>query len=392
MTLDKSHRRRSGAPFVIHHPAAEAPDESPGLGWSQPRAVGELIRHATARGLTLTGAASLKTQLSRWENGHVVPDEMYRQLLRAAYRRTDNELGLPALASATTVQAEALLSSLALSQAAGPVTGAEFSRRLHDVRVLDRRMGAPAALEHLRALSTSVEQLLTHAVLPTARRPMAGVLADAASLAGWQALDLGDLDQAWKLHLTAQHAAREAHDRPALAHAMAQQAYVLLDVGRQDDALALATAARDDADRGVPLVLGAWLHAVVGEMAAACGDELGARRALDLAAAAVPGDGADSDPLAYISLDASHLARWRGNVLARLGDVDATENLFSALAGMDPSFTRAGASLRCDLAASMLAQHDVREARKHAADGRALARQAGSVRQRRRLDALPLSA
>ena len=64
----------------------------------------------------------------------------------------------------------------------------------------------------------------------------------------------------------------------------------------------------------------------------------------------------------------------------------------AALEGMDASFTRASASLRCDLAASMLAQHDHAEARKHATAGRTLARRAGSVRQRRRLDALPLSA
>jgi hypothetical protein len=54
------------------------------------------------------------------------------------------------------------------------------------------------------------------------------------------------------------------------------QAYVLLDVGRQDDALALAVAAKNAMRGGAPDVLAAWLHAVEGEMAAACGDELAA--------------------------------------------------------------------------------------------------------------------
>jgi hypothetical protein len=111
-----------------------------------------------------------------------------------------------------------------------------------------------------------------------------------------------------------------------------------------------------------------------------------------LAADVVPSDGADSDPLPYITLDAFHLSRWRGNVLARIGDHDATEDLMAALEGMDASFTRASASLHCDLAASMVAHHDHAEARKHAAAGRTLARRAGSVRQRRRLDALTLAA
>src|ERR1700712_5056239 len=83
-------------------------DARDALGWSQPRAVQELIRQAKARGLTLTNPSSMKTQLSRWENGHVVPETMYRELLRAAYGRTDAELGLPPVASAWSAQAEAL--------------------------------------------------------------------------------------------------------------------------------------------------------------------------------------------------------------------------------------------------------------------------------------------
>ncbi|GAA4843863.1 hypothetical protein GCM10023201_38530 [Actinomycetospora corticicola] len=362
------------------------------LHWSQPRAIRELRRHAEARGIRLPGDASLKRNFPRWESGLVEPGEMYQDLFCATYRRTAAELGFAPARTVVTAQAEHLMAGLDLSRTAGAAAGGEYAARLEAVRALDRQLGAPAALEELRALSATVERLLKHAVLPKARRPMAAVLADAAALAGWQALDTGDLDQAWTLHLTAQQAAREADDLPALVHAMAQQAYVLLDVGRAGDALELAHVAQDQAASDVPPVLDAWLSAVVGEMAAAAGDQLGARRALDQAAAVVPSDSANADPLPYISLDASHLARWRGNVFARLGDHDATEDLMVALKGMDASFTRASASLRCDLATSMLAQHEHTEARKHATAGRTLARRAGSVRQRRRLEALQLSA
>ena len=281
-----------------------------------------------------------------------------RRLLKWSQPRAIRELRFTPPRAVVSVQAEHLLAGLDLSRVAGPSSGREYVLRLDTVRALDRQLGAPAALEELRALSGSVELLLKHAVLPTALRPMAAVLADAPALAGWQALDTADLDQAWALHLTAQHAAREAEDVPALVHAMAQQAYVLLDVGRHVDALELARVAQGQACGEVPPVLEAWLSAVVGEMAAAAGDEPGARRALDLAADVVPSNGGDSDPLPYIALDASHLSRWRGNVLARLGDTEATEDLMAALEGMDASFTRASASLRCDLATSMLAQHD----------------------------------
>ena len=44
--------------------------------------------------LRLPASASLKTQVSRWENGHCTPDEFYRQLFRAVFGQSDVELGL----------------------------------------------------------------------------------------------------------------------------------------------------------------------------------------------------------------------------------------------------------------------------------------------------------
>jgi transcriptional regulator with XRE-family HTH domain len=61
-------------------------------GWSQPRAVSELMRLARWKGISVASAASLKTQLSRWENGHVTPDH-YQGLLCELYKSTPGELG-----------------------------------------------------------------------------------------------------------------------------------------------------------------------------------------------------------------------------------------------------------------------------------------------------------
>jgi hypothetical protein len=67
---------------------------------------------------------------------------------------------------------------------------------------------------------------------PSCRRsaPPAAVLADAAGLAGWQALDTGSPAEAWLRHESAKAAAREAGSPVHLAHAMGQQAYALLDL------------------------------------------------------------------------------------------------------------------------------------------------------------------
>ena len=61
-------------------------------GWSQVRAVSELIKAARLKNVTVASAQSLKTELSRWENGHVTPTH-YRKLLCDIYNSTPGDLG-----------------------------------------------------------------------------------------------------------------------------------------------------------------------------------------------------------------------------------------------------------------------------------------------------------
>jgi transcriptional regulator with XRE-family HTH domain len=74
-------------------------------GWSQARAVWELMRLAEAKGLKVASATSLKTQLSRWENGHVTPG-YYQDLLCRFYRMTPDELGISSQQSPSPPAAE----------------------------------------------------------------------------------------------------------------------------------------------------------------------------------------------------------------------------------------------------------------------------------------------
>jgi transcriptional regulator with XRE-family HTH domain len=61
-------------------------------GWSQARMVWELRRLAERKKVNVASATSLKTQLSRWENGHVTPD-YYQALLCELFQSTPGELG-----------------------------------------------------------------------------------------------------------------------------------------------------------------------------------------------------------------------------------------------------------------------------------------------------------
>ena len=106
-------------------------------------------------------------------------------------------------------------------------------------RTLDRQMGAAQLIDAMDSHITTISDALTFAVLPDARRPLAEALAGAATLAAWQALDVGAADRAWRRYELAKQAAREAERPKFLAHAMGEQAYVLSDAGQYGLALQL---------------------------------------------------------------------------------------------------------------------------------------------------------
>jgi tetratricopeptide (TPR) repeat protein len=254
-----------------------------------------------------------------------------------------------------------------------------------NIRLLDRRLGAPAVAGKLEAHIGHIETSLRYSLRPGNRQHLARALADASALAGWQAIDMSRLPRAWAHFERATAAAREAGDPCLLAFAAGEQAYVLLDLHRPAEALAMVRAAYEETHAAIPHQVRSWLLAAEAEMAAAAGEESACRDALDGAAQEI-GYGAASEDLPYLALNEAHLARWRGNCLVMFGDPQtAAADLAAALAAMDDSFTRAEASLRCDLAAALhaLGEHD--EARRHLKKARELAQLTGSARQRRRI-------
>jgi tetratricopeptide (TPR) repeat protein len=257
------------------------------------------------------------------------------------------------------------------------------------IRRIDRALGAHAAQPQLLGHLETLRSLRSFSTVPSMRERLADLICDAAALAGWIALDLGDVARAWRCHEEAKDAGREAGSVTALAHALAQQAYVLLEAGRHNEARQLAEHAVGVAGRAVPAVLAAWLQGVAAEIAATSGDLSACRRYFDHAARRLPADAADPS-VPYIVLDEYHLARWRGSAFARVGDDLAIAQLQYALAGIDPSFVRARAQLHVELAHAFLAGDEVDEARREVAEARSLALRVGSARQRRRVGNLEL--
>jgi tetratricopeptide (TPR) repeat protein len=259
-------------------------------------------------------------------------------------------------------------------------------QQLDAIRRLDRQLGAVVVRDELNAKIHQVQRLTTHSLTPGTRELLAGLLSEMHTLAGWQALDLGDLTQAWQHYEQSRSAAAQSDSSPHESHAAAEQAFVLIDASATGDAVDLLEDARRRADATSPRVLRAWLAAAHGEALAAHGDRTASLRAFDRAAELLPSDAADERP--YVALDPVHLARWRGHALARFGDPDAITVLTDALHRLDPSFVRAETALRVDLATALAASGDRDETRDQVDHAAQLAEQVGSARQRRRIATL----
>ena len=115
-----------------------------------------------------------------------------------------------------------------------------------NIRLLDRRLGAPAVAGKLDAHIGQIETSLRYSLRPGNRQQLARALADASALAGWQAIDMNRLPRAWAHFERATAAAREAADPCLLAFAAGEQAYVLLDLHRPAEALAMVRAAYEE--------------------------------------------------------------------------------------------------------------------------------------------------
>ncbi|MFD9689868.1 XRE family transcriptional regulator [Kitasatospora sp. NPDC059088] len=361
-------------------------------GWSQERLVHEMERHARRHLLDIASTASLRVYVSEWENGRRPIGPLYAAVLRGLLGLTDRELldGRASDGRALTVAGyDELVSRIDAAHSLSLGMVDTFMAQTELLRTVDRQMGAAALVDQMQAHLTALEESLTFAVLPATREPIARALAGTATLAAWQALDVGASERAWRHYELGKRAAAEAKEPMYLAHAMAEQAYVLSAAGKNDLAVQLIQEAHRSVGTEASPRLAAWLHAAEAELLAQAGQTEACRRSLDSAAATLPAGTSDRDPdMLSIFLNDSHLARWRGNVLARLGDDAAMSDLYDALATMDATFTRATAGLHCDLAQAHFAREELDEAAHHLRQARLLANRTGSARQRARANQL----
>ncbi|WP_214369666.1 helix-turn-helix domain-containing protein [Pseudonocardia sp. H11422] len=351
-------------------------------GWSQAEAARELAVLGRARGAPTAAPTSLKTQLSRWENGHALPEPPYRVLLAELYGRDDLPFEPARLmrADGDAGRADRLRALLSEADAVDDASLVLLREQLAATRRLDERLGAAGTADTVHAQVEQLDRLLVHTTAARRRRAVAAMLAEAALLAGWQAIDRDRPDEAWAQHDHARAAAREAGEPDLLAQSHAGLAAVLVELGRTAAAAELLDTARDE-----PAT--AWTAAALGAARAAAGDLAGSRRAFDAAERAVhtPGSAAPDVVRPGFALDYDGVHRRRCAALATQGDTEAITQLDEVVAG-GAGPVRERAALQAELAIALATHGGTADAAKHARSARLLAERIGSSRVRSRLD------
>jgi hypothetical protein len=291
--------------------------------------VSELVRLARWRKVDVASAASLKTQLSRWENGHVTPD-YYQPLLCEVLKATPGELGfgiqdLPSgsakqSCSGTTLIAKREWGRDDISNLSSSFDDAISSSALADIEMLahewlaadkpqlieldvGRRIGdslvatAERRVIQLRRADdfvsgrtshTLVQQelkatttLLDEATLTEAQaQRLLTVTGELAQLAAWVAADAGLYKQAARYTEGGVLAAHTADNEPLAANVISTLAYQVANTGNPRQAAMLARTAYAGARHSATATTKALLLERVAWADAKSGDLVSCERAL----------------------------------------------------------------------------------------------------------------
>ncbi|NGN91720.1 helix-turn-helix transcriptional regulator [Nocardioides sp. KC13] len=292
--------------------ASELRDARLRRGWSQKRLVVELQAAAARRGTELPETLVLKTQISRWENGHRVPDEFYRRLLQDAFDLTAPELGF--VSGGGSIGPDAALPAGMVS--ADLLDNLQTS--LMHLASVDATAGPQTVLALAREQATFVTGLVRGAI--GSKRSHALLVASRLNeFTGWLHQDAGNLDQAARWTDQAISLATEAADPELTAYAVMRRSNIDTDGRDNHAALARAnnaletTALEDPRLSGVLLRQRAVAHAMVG-------DEAACRRDLDDALQMVTTNGVSHNAPSLVPyVTPSYIEMEAANCYLRLG-------------------------------------------------------------------------
>lgn len=232
-------------------------------GWSQARLVVELERLGQARGIAVATRASLKTEVSRWENGHVVPDATYAALLAEIYERESSDLGLETAAAPWNPKV------VELGPVSPPVLEA-LGGLLDGYAHADNATGSAPLLGAVTQHLIQLENAAKNARGDTRDQAFA-LCSRFSEFAGWLSQDSGDLHRAERWTDRALDYLEVLDDPAQRAYVLMRKAAIASELRDHARSLGLVVAARRVAQEHSPtlrtLILrqAAISHALVGE-------------------------------------------------------------------------------------------------------------------------------
>lgn len=352
-------------------------------GWSQLRLLVELERLAVTQGLPVPSRSSLKTEISRWENGHVNPSEPYVGLLAQVYELTPGELGLSGAAPLPLVPIQGVADMHDPSRlSAESVT--LMDELLDSYTKTDNVLG-PRHLLHVAS------QHVIH-LEPMLIRRSGGLRAEGlrlasrfAEMAGWLSQDAGDLAAAQHWTDRAPDFLEESADPVQRAYVLMRKSAIAAERQEHGRSLSLAAAACRSVDSRTPRVRALALrqraisHAMVH-------DERQSERSAEEALKAIAVED-KSDCYGYCT--PAYVAMESGVSAFRLHKLDvAAERLSAAAAGWPGGFARDQGLCLARLAVVEVARGNIDVACAVGRDALAVARVAESARTRAVLDSL----
>lgn len=299
--------------FAVRHPDVEERSVAIGnstrlqearktAGWSQQRLIAAMRASAKNLGMTLPDDDGLKTNLTRWENGHVGPGARYRRLFRTVYGMTDEELGFasPDDDHPSSPPPADLLSSDALSY-----YGVLLGEHVRADNVLGPHVVQGLVREQLTNLSAAARQSRG-----PGRQAVINMACRYHEFYGWLLQDAGRYEQAMVATDRARDLATELHDAPLATYLLMRKSNIASDADDAGLALGLAEAAVTSGNGLSPKVR-AVAYRQKANAHAALGDRNDFLDAMNNAFEAVDQDDSDGDELAayctpaYIAMEAA---------------------------------------------------------------------------------------
>lgn len=260
-------------------------------GWSQRTLFARLDEQARREGSRIASWASMKTRISKWENGHVVPDEFYRGLLARVFAVDEEALGFTESSSTILGAAPPVTPALAVTPEVVSLLEAMFTNYVQ----ADRLLGPRAIIGAVREQCRMIESVTASAKEPV-RTDLLRIGARFFEFGGWLAQDSGDFDAASMWSTKALDMAYEVGDRWFTAYVFMRRSNIATESGNRADGLGLARAALRDSKHLGPLLHALSLRQQANSLALA-GDERGCAESIERALESAESNDA-SEPLA----------------------------------------------------------------------------------------------